>query len=66
MLKNDCVEKMKKLHSTSKETPTKCDILYENLMRFCERYNSDSNKANCDSVNSFGGITLNLTTKSPT
>ena len=57
---------MKELHSNCNDSKKKCDILLENLLYFCERYNSESNKTSCDSVNSLGGVTLNLIIKSPT
>ena len=60
-----CVDHMKHIHSLCNFPKYKCDILFENLMLFCDRYNSDSNKANCTSVSSLGATTLNLITKSP-
>jgi len=57
---------MKELHATCNFSKNKCDILLDKLMYFCERYNTDSNKVNCSSVNTLGGVTLNFTTKSPT
>ena len=66
MDKHNCIQRMKELHSTCNLSKKKCDILLDNLMYFCERYNSESNKANCASVNTLGGVTLNLMIKSPT
>ena len=57
---------MKELHATCNFSKKKCDVLLANLLYFCERYNTDSNKINCSSVNVLGGVTLNFTTKSPT
>jgi len=57
---------MKELHTTCNLSKKKCDILLENLLYFCERYNSESNNNSCASVNNFGGVTLNLIIKSPT
>ena len=61
----ECIEQMKQVHSSCNISQSKCDILLENLLYFCERYNSESNKTNCASVNSLGK-TLNLIIKSPT
>ena len=81
MDKHNCIQKMKELHASCNLSKQKCDILLDNLMYFCERYkftshkftndkytdyNSESNKANCASVNTLGGVTLNLMIKSPT
>ena len=81
MDKDNCIQRMKELHASCNFSKKKCDILLENLMYFCERYkfttdkfttdkftnyNSESNKASCASVNTLGGVTLNLTIKSPT
>ncbi len=76
MDKHNCIQRMKELHATCNFSKKKCDILLENLMYFCERYNStsihikfynsESNKANCASVSTLGGVTLNLMIKSPT
>ena len=63
---NNCLNRMKELHSTCNFPKKKCDILLENLLTFCERYNSASNNTSCASVNTLGGVTLNLITKSPT
>ena len=71
MDKDNCIERMKELHATCNFSKKRCDALLDNLMYFCERYkstiyNSESNKANCASVNTLGGVTLNLMIKSPT
>lgn len=66
MNRYNCIHKMKELHSTCNFSKKKCDILLENLLQFCERYNSESNNKSCGSVNTLGGVTLNLIIKSPT
>jgi len=57
---------MKELHATCNYSKKRCDALLDNLLYFCERYNSASNNNSCGSVNNLGGVTLNLITKSPT
>lgn len=66
MDKYNCILRMKELHESCTFSKKKCDILLDNLLYFCERYNTDSNKINCSSVNILGGVTLNLMIKSPT
>jgi len=63
---NNCMKRMKELHSTCNFSKEKCDNLLNNLLYFCERYNSESNNTNCGSVNNLGGVTLNRIIKSPT
>ena len=63
---NNCIKRMIELHTTCNFSKKKCDILLNNLLSFCERYNSDSNNNSCGSVNNLGGVTLNRIIKSPT